>query len=94
MNFLNEFLPLMIYILLIVLIVLLIAFVIKASKTMDKVDKLIDDTNKKMEKIEPVFDLVEGVSASATALSDRFFGFILKVTDKLFFRKKDKEEEE
>ena len=92
MNFLNEFLPIIINILLIVLIVMLIVLVIRTIKTMDKVDKMVDDVNKKMEALDPVFDLVEGVSSKASLVSDKFFGFIFNITDKLFSRKKDKEE--
>ena len=92
MDFLSTFLPIIIYILLIVLLFLLIYFVMKLTKTMDKVDKLVDDANSKMEKIDPVFDLVEGVSTKATLISDRFLGFILKITNKLFSKKDDTEE--
>lgn len=93
MAFLNEFLPIIIYILLIVLIILLIIIAIKVTKTMNKVDALVDDVDNKMKSLDPVFDLVEGVSSKATLISDKFLGFILRITNKLFSKKETKEEE-
>ena len=92
MAFLNEFLPIIIYILLIVLITFLIIIAIKVSKTMDKVDSLVEDVDNKMKSLNPVFDLVEGVSSKATLISDKFLGFVLRITNKLFSKKGKKEE--
>lgn len=92
MAFLNEFLPIIIYILLIVLITFLIVVTIKVSKTMDKVDSLVDDVDHKMKSLDPVFDLVEGVSSKATLISDKFLGFIMRIANKLFSNKGKKEE--
>ena len=93
MEFLNEFLPIIIYILLIVLIVLLIMIVIKVSKTLDKVDKTVDDVNSKLQSLDPAFTLVEGVTSKAALISDKFLSFVLGITNKLFkSKKKDKEE--
>ena len=92
MEFLNELLPIIIYILLIVLIVLLIVIAIKVSKTMNKVDALVDDMDHKMKSLDPVFSLVEVVTGKATLISDRFLSFILGISKKLFKNKGDKEE--
>ena len=93
MEFLNEFLPIIIYILLIVLITISIVIAIKISKTMDKVDAIVDDVDSKMKSLNPVFTLVEGVTGKATLISDRFLGFVLSIVNKLFKNKKgDKEE--
>ena len=93
MGFLNEFLPIIIYILLIVLIVLLIMIAIKLSKTMDKVDLLVDDIDGKMKSLNPAFTLVEGVTSKANLLSDKFVNFIISISKKLFKNKKEDKEE-
>ena len=95
MEFLDEFLPIIIYILLIVLITILIIIAVKVSKTMDKVDSLVDDVDGKLKALDPAFTLVEGVTSKATLISDKFLGFVLSITNKLFKneKKKDKEEE-
>ena len=92
MEFLNEFLPIIIYILLIVLIILLIVIAIKVSKTMNKVDALVDDVDGKLKSLDPVFSLVEVVTGKATLISDKFLSFVLGITSKLFRTKKDKED--
>ena len=92
MGFLNEFLPIIIYILLIVLITILIIVAIKISKTMDKVDLLVDDTANKMKTLDSLFALVEGVSSKANLISDTFLSFVLSIVNKLFKKKGNKEE--
>lgn len=95
METLNELLPIIIYILLIVLIVLLIIIAVKVSKTMDKVNAMVDDVDGKLKALDPLFLLVETVTGKATLISDRFLSFVLgivnKATDK---KKKGKKEEE
>ena len=93
MGFLNEFLPIIVNILLIVLITILIVVAIKVSKTMDKVDKLVDDVDGKMKSLDPVFDLVEGVTSKTTLISDRLLTFVLGIVNKLFKNKKDDKED-
>lgn len=93
MGFLNEFLPIVIYILLIVLITILIIIAVKISKTMDKVDTMADSLNNKLDSLDPVFNLVEGVTNKATLISDSFLSFVLSVVTKLFKSKKEKKEE-
>ena len=94
MEFLNEFLPIVIYILLIVLIILLIMICYKLSKTMDKVDKIVDDVDGKMKSLDPAFTLVEGVTSKAALISDKFLGFILGITNILFKGKKEEKKDE
>lgn len=94
MVFLNEFLPIIIYILLIVLIILLIVVAIKVSKTLDKVDNTVSDVNDKLKSLAPAFTLVEGVTSKAGLISDKFLGFILSIVNKLFKNEKKDDKEE
>ncbi len=94
MEFLNEFLPIIIYILLIVLIILLIIIAVKVSKTMNKVDALVDDVDGKLKSLDPVFSLVEVVTGKATLISDRFLSFVLGIVEKVSNRKRKGKKEE
>jgi len=93
MGFLNEFLPIIIYILLIVLVTIAIVIAIKLSKTMDKIDSMVEDVDSKLKSLDPVFNLVEGVTGKATIIGDRFLSFVLSLTNKLFKNKKENKEE-
>ena len=90
----NELLPIIIYILLIVLIILLIVLIIRLLKTMKKVDLIVDDINNKVKSLDGVFNLVDGVSSKMGLISDKFFGFILSITNKLFSKRKKEENED
>lgn len=94
MGFLNEFLPIIIYILLIVLITILIIIAIKLSKTMDKVDALVDDVNGKMNSLNSLFNIVDGVTSKASLLGDKFVSLVVSIGNKLFKNKKEDKEEE
>ncbi len=87
----NEFLPTIIYILLIVLIILLIILIVRLLKTMKKVDLIVDDVNNKVKSLDGVFSLVDGVTNKMNLISDRFLGFILSITNKLFGKGKKEE---
>ncbi len=90
---LNEFLPIILYILLIVLIILLIILIFRLINTLKKIDLIVDDVNNKVKSLDGVFNLVDGVSSKMNLISDRFLGFILSITNRLFKDKKTKKEE-
>ena len=96
MEFLNNFLPIIIYILLIILIILLIVLSIKAIKALDKVQGVIDNVDKKVKTFDPIFDLFESVTLKLTAFGDSLVSKIGSVFTKLFKKndKKEIEEEE
>ena len=94
MEFLDALLPIIIYILLIVLIILLIVIAVKVIKTMDKVNLLVDDFKDKVESLNNLFYIIDGVSSKMTLLSDKFFGFLFGIYDKLFKSKKKENRKE
>ena len=91
---LDEFLPIIIYILLIVLIILLIVVSVKVIKILNKVDVMADDIDKKLGSLDPVFNLVENVTKKTTLISDKFLSFILGITNKIFKSNKKENKEE
>ena len=96
MEFLLQFLPIVIYLLLIVIIIVGIILGIKLIITIDKVDKIVDDVNNKIERITPLFD-------SLGMISDKVGGFFATVISiistieglvtKIFTRNKKEESE-
>ena len=82
-EFLDEFLPIVIYILLVVLLILLIMISYKVIKTMDKVKIIVDNVDDKVQSLNGIF-----------ATIDRFIDFIVGIFTKLFSHKKSKKEEE
>ena len=56
MEFLLDFLPIIIYILLIILITVCIGILLKTSKTIDKVNMLLDDVEMKLSTLDAFFN--------------------------------------
>lgn len=94
MEFLSQLLPIIIYFLLIIVIVIGIVVGIKLIITMDKVITLVDDVNKKIEKVTPVFDAVEFVSTRANKIVTSVTGAVENVLNRFVFKKKEDEENE
>lgn len=94
MNFLDAFLPIIIYILLIVLIILLIVIAIKIIKAMNKVQIIVDNVNDKVESLNNFFHVIDGVSSKINLLGDRFINFIVSIFNKIFKKKEKGKEDE
>ena len=97
MDFWLSFLPIIIYILLIVLLVVGIILGIKSIITMNKVEKVVDDVNDKVESLKGLFQIVDFTTDKLVTLSDKIVEAVSMVASKIFFRKKAKkikEEEE
>lgn len=94
MDFLLTFLPVVIYFLLIALLVVGIILGIKLIRTMDKVDKIVDDVNDKIESLDSVFNILDFVSEKFATISDRVIDVVSSLISKLFLRKSSKKIEE
>ena len=84
----------MLYVALIALVVALIVLVVKVINTLKKVDTILDDVNKKMAKVDGMFNVIEHVSDYASNISDKIFGGITNVINTIFRRKKGRDENE
>ena len=91
---LNEFFEILLYISLIVLVIIFIVLGIKLIKTLGKVDKVIDDVNGKMNKVDGIFDIIDRTTDYATTISDKIIGGISSFVNILFKRKKGNDEDE
>lgn len=94
MLFLQSFLPIVIYILLIVLIVILIVLGIKLLIAMNKIEKIVDNVNEKMERLNPLFNILGYTSDRIVGVFDKVFEFFESLFMKLFLKNKNVEMEE
>ena len=93
MEFLAELLPIIIYFLLIIVIIVGIVLGIKLIITIDKVLKIVDDVNEKVERITPMFDAFSLVSNKVSNIITSVVGTFESIISKLFIKNRDKEME-
>ncbi len=93
MEYLNQFLPIIIYVLLIVLIILLIVIAIKAIKALNKVQEVVDNVDKKVKTLDGVFDVIDVATDKLSLLSDKIINGIAGAIEKVFRVKKKKEKD-
>ena len=94
MDFLNEFLPIVIYILLVVLIILLIILAYRLIKTMDKVKLIVDSVDEKVSSLNGVFAVIDRFSNGFSIVGDRFIDLIVNFFSKIFKSKKEENKED
>lgn len=94
MEFLQSFLPIVIYILLIGLIIILIILGIKLLITMNKVEKIVDNVNEKVARLEPLFNILGYASDRVVGVFDKVFEVIESLIGKLFSKDKKIEMED
>lgn len=91
---LNELLGLILYICLIVLVIVFIVLGIRLIKTQKKVDNVIDDVNKKMDKVDGVFNIIDKTTDYTATISDKIIGAISGFIASLLKKKKGMEDDE
>ena len=87
MELLSELLPIIIYVLLIVLLIFLIIIAYKLVVSLNKVEEIIDDVEKKVHSFDRAFELLNFTTDKITNITD---SLITKVTNFIsgFGRKK------
>ena len=83
MEFVNVFLPVLMYSLLSVLIVVLIVLGIRLLETVNRVNKLLDDVEKKMDSMNGLFNVMDFVTTKATVLTDTIASTIMGAVSNL-----------
>ena len=93
-DFLQVFLPLVIYILLIVVLIVLIVVGFKFANFLDKINHVVDSVSDKVDSLNGIFHAIDfatdKVSDFTTAIVDK----VVSTLSKLFNRKKKIEEED
>ena len=84
----NEFLLTILLVLVSVLVVFLIVISIKLLYTVDKINVILDDTEKKLKSVNGVFTAIDTVTDSITLISETVIGKVLMMVEKIFKKKK------
>lgn len=82
----NAFFLMLLCILGSILIVALIVLVIKLIFTVDRVNKMLDDVEVKVSKLDKMFDIVDVITDNMSLLSDKIVDTISNLIRKLFNR--------
>lgn len=90
----NALLQIILYLTLITLVIILIVLGIKLIKTLRKVDDVIDDVNKKMLKVNGLFNIIDKTTDYASTISDKLINGISNFINVLFRKKKGNDEDE
>ena len=94
MDFWLSFLPIIIYVLLIILLIIGIILGIKSIITINKVEKVVDDVNEKVESLNGLFQIVDFTTDKLVSITDKVVDGISSLASKLFFKKKKNKEED
>lgn len=89
--FLQTFLPIIIYFLLIIMLVVGIVLGIKAINTMNKVEQVVDDVNKKVESLNGFFHIIDFTTDKIVSITDTIVNKITLLITKIFTKKEKKE---
>lgn len=93
MEFLLDFLPIIIYILLIVLISFCIYFVLKAIKIADSVNLLLEDVQDKISTLDGFFKVINFTTEKINAISERIVDAVISLFGRLFHKRKEESED-
>ena len=85
-EFLNTYLPILIYILLCILIILLIIISFKVIKTMNRVEDIVDDVDEKVKSLNGIFNVVDAVTDRLSALTEVISDSIILFVKGIFKR--------
>lgn len=89
----TEALLILVYVLGSILLVVLIILGVKLIKTMNKIDVVVEDINKKVSSLEGLFSIIDMTTDKLSLLSDRMVDGITFIIKKLFKPKNRKEDE-
>lgn len=83
----NEVLLLILYSLGSILLVVLIILGIKLIITMNKIEDVVDDINKKVKSLDGFFSIVDFTTDKLAMLSDKFVDTIASLINRIFKKK-------
>lgn len=92
MEFWLSFLPIVIYILLIALLIVGIILGIKTIITMNKVEKVVDNVNEKVESLNSIFSIIDFTTDKIASFTDRVVDAASGLMSKFWFSRKVEKE--
>ncbi len=93
-SFLQVVLPLIIYVLLIILLVIGIILGIRSIQTLNKVDKVVEDVNDKVQSLNGFFNIIDFTTDKIVSVTDKVVEGVSGLIGRVFKRKSTKSEEE
>ena len=84
-----EFLSVILDSLLIVLVIILIILALKALDTLTKVDAILDNTKKKMESLDGLFNFIDVIDDKLTLVTDTIISSVAGFISGIFNKKKE-----
>ena len=90
MSFLLEFLPIIIYVLLIIVLLIGIVLAIKCLITLDKVEKVVDNVNDKVRALDRLFHIIDTTTDRVVLITDKVIEGLTSLVANLFITKKNK----
>ena len=91
-----EFFPIVLFTLGSILLIVLIILGVKLINTIDKTNRLLDDSYRKMQTLNSFFNVIDHITDTLSSVSDSVVNTVSSVIGKLFYRgkKKNKKEED
>ena len=93
-SFLQTILPLIIYFLLIILIIIGIILGIRAIQTLNKVDRVVDDVNDKVQSLNGFFNIIDFTTDKIVSITDKVVEGISGLIGNVFRRRHTEKDEE
>lgn len=94
MEGLSVVLPIVIYILLIVLIVVLIVIALKVIAVMNRVDRIVENVDDKVNSLNGIFNIIDSASFKLNNVYSKVISGVSSAVDKVFFSKESEDEED
>ena len=94
MEVLSEVLPIFVYTLLCGFLIICIIIGVKLIKTMNKVQMIVDDVEKKVNSLNGIFSVIEMTSNKVATIYDRLISGVWAIVDKFISKKERKDEDE
>ena len=92
MNFLLDFLPIIIHILFLIILLIGIVLAIKFLITLDKVEKVVDNVNDKVRALDGLFHIIDTTTDRVVLITDKVIEGVTSLIDNLFVSKKKKKD--
>ena len=89
-----EILPLVLYFLGSILLVVLIILGVKLIITMNKIEDVVDDINRKVKTLDGFFSMVDFTTDKLAMLSDKVVDTVSSFIKRIFVRKGDESKDE
>lgn len=93
-SYLQTVLPLIIYVLLIILLIVGIILGIRSIQTLNKVDKVVDDVNDKVQSLNGFFNIIDFTTDKIVSVTDKVVEGISGLIGSVFKRRHTEKDEE